>query len=124
MPPDTLAGDLGRRLPAQFRVRPDVVIVVPPGHEHEAGMRQRREQGLVEAFVAQAAVEAFDEAVLHRLARRDIMPFDLTRLRPAQDRRRRQFGSIVADDHMRLPSQADQRRQFAGNAEAGQRRIM
>jgi len=94
-------------------------MIVPPRHEHEAGVRQRREQGLVEAFVAQAAVEALDEAVLHRLPRRDTMPFDLTLLRPAQDRRRSQFGAIVADDHVRLPPQADQRRQFPGTADAG-----
>jgi len=118
-----LAGDLGGGLPAQFRVRPDVIIIVPPGHEHEAGMRQRREQGLVNAFVTQAAVEALDEAVLHRLPRRDIMPFDLTLLRPAQDRRRGQFGPVVADDYMKLSSQADQRRQFPGNADSGQRCI-
>lgn len=58
MPPGPLSGDLGGGAPAQFRVRPDVITIVPPGHEHEAGMRQRREQGFVEAFVAQAAVEA------------------------------------------------------------------
>ena len=74
MPPATLTGDVGGGLPAQFRVRPDVVVVVPPGIEHEAGVGQRREQRLVEAFVTQAAVEAFDEAVLHRLARCDVMP--------------------------------------------------
>ena len=39
MPPDTLAGDLGGGAPAQSRVRPDVVVVVPPGVEHEAGVR-------------------------------------------------------------------------------------
>jgi len=35
------------------------------------------EQVLVEAFVTQPAVEAFHEAVLHRLARCDVVPFDL-----------------------------------------------
>lgn len=60
------------------------------------GMLQRREQGHVEAFVAQAAVEAFDEAVLHRLARREIMPFALTLLQPAQDRRRGQASPLHA----------------------------
>lgn len=41
MSPDTLAGDLGRGLPAQFRVRPDRVVIVPPSIEHEPGMGQR-----------------------------------------------------------------------------------
>ena len=71
MPPDTLAGDLGGGLTAQFRVRPDRVVIVPPGGQHEPGMGQRGEQGLVEALVPQAAIEALDEAVLHRLARCD-----------------------------------------------------
>ena len=43
-------------------------MVVLPGNEDETGMRQRREQGLVEAFVAQAPDEALDEAVLLWLA--------------------------------------------------------
>jgi len=76
MPPDTLAGDLSGGLPTQFRMRPDVIVVVPPSVEHEADVGQRREQRFVEAFVPQAPVEAFDEAILHRLARRDVMPLD------------------------------------------------
>ena len=85
MPPDTLAGDLGGGLPAQFRVWPHRVVIVPPCGQHEPGMSQRGEQGLVEAFVPQAAVEAFHEAVLHRLAGRDLVPLDPPLLRPAQD---------------------------------------
>ncbi|KIT98651.1 hypothetical protein QU38_02935, partial [Staphylococcus aureus] len=121
MPPGTLAGDLGGGLPAQFRVRPDVVVIVLPGGEHEPGMGQRREQRLVEAFVPQAPVEALDEAVLHRLARRDVMPLDLTFLRPAQDGRRGQFGSVIADHRVRLAAQPDQPRQFPGDPRARQR---
>jgi hypothetical protein len=63
-----------------------------PGHEHVHGhgqqheqQRQRREQRLVQAFVAQAAIEALNEAVLHWLARRDVVPLDAPFLRPAQD---------------------------------------
>ena len=39
----------------------------------------------IEALVAQAAVEAFDEAILHRFARCDVVPFDATLLLPGQD---------------------------------------
>jgi hypothetical protein len=53
MPSDTLAGDLGGGVPVQFLVRPDRIVIVPPGSEHEPGMGQRGEQRLVEAFVAQ-----------------------------------------------------------------------
>ena len=52
-----LAGDLGGGLPAQFRVGPHVVVVVPPSVEHEAGVGQRREQRLVEALVPEAPVD-------------------------------------------------------------------
>ena len=76
MLPDRFTGFLGGGSPAQFRVRPYVVVVMPPGIKHEPGMRQRREQRLVEAFVAQAPVEALDEAVLHWLARGDVVPLD------------------------------------------------
>jgi hypothetical protein len=33
------------------------VVIVAPGFEHRAGMRQRAEQGLVQQLVAQAAVD-------------------------------------------------------------------
>ena len=95
MPPDTLAGDLGGGLPAQFGVGPDRVVIVSLSGQHEPGMGQRNEQGLVEAFVPQAAVEALHEAVLHRLSRCDVVPLDPSFLRPAQDRRRGQFGAIA-----------------------------
>jgi hypothetical protein len=72
-------------LSGQFRVQPDVIIIAPPSHEHEAGVRQRLGQGLVEAFIALATIEALDEVVLHRLPGRDIMPFDLTLPRPRID---------------------------------------
>jgi hypothetical protein len=106
MPPDTLAGDLGGGLPAQFRMWPDLVAVVPPGSEHGPGLGQRGEQRLVEAFVAQATIEALDEAVLHRLARRNVVPIDPPLLRPAQDGRRSQFGAIVADESLWLAAVA------------------
>lgn len=44
------------------------VVIAPPGFQHGTGVRQRFEQRLVQQFVAQAAVEAFAEAVLLRLA--------------------------------------------------------
>jgi hypothetical protein len=40
------------------------------------------EQMLVEALVAQATVEAFDEAILHRFTRCNVVPFDATLLLP------------------------------------------
>ena len=44
------------------------VVVDPPGFNRSPGAGQVSEQVLVEAFVAEPAVEAFDEPVLLRLA--------------------------------------------------------
>jgi hypothetical protein len=38
----------------------------------------------VEAFVAQAAVEGLDEAILHRFAGRNVVPLDTTFLLPGR----------------------------------------
>jgi len=55
------------------RVRPDVVVVDAPALDDGAGLGQGGEDLLV-GLVAEPAVEAFDEAVLLRLSRRDVMP--------------------------------------------------
>ncbi len=75
-------------------------------------MGQRGEQGLIEALVPQATVEALDEAVLHRLARSDVMPLAPPLLRPPQDRRRGQLGPIIVDYRVRLAAAAHQAGQF------------
>ncbi len=80
MLPGTLTGDLSGGLPAQFRVRPDGVVIVPPSSQPEPGTGQRGEQGFVEAFVLQAAVEALGGAVLPRLAGCDEVPLDTSLL--------------------------------------------
>jgi hypothetical protein len=50
-----------------------------------SGLRQR-EQRPVEELIPKTAVEALDEAILHRLAGRDIMPFDAGLICPCEDR--------------------------------------
>ena len=70
------AGVGPRRHPAEFEVRSFLVVVASPSLEHGADVRQRAAQRLVQKLVPQPAVEAFDEAVLLRLARRDAMPAD------------------------------------------------
>jgi hypothetical protein len=52
----------------------------------------------VQAFVPEPPIEALDEAVLHRLAGRDVVPLDADGLRPAQHGVRGQLGVVVADD--------------------------
>ena len=62
-------GEFGRREIAERAVWADVVVVVLPGSQHCAGLRERGEQRLVQQLVAQPAVEALDEGVLRSACR-------------------------------------------------------
>src|SRR5208283_4661389 len=53
-----------------------VIVVVTPCLDGFARLGEREEDVLVEAFVAQAAIEALDEGVLQRLARLDVVPVE------------------------------------------------
>jgi len=61
------------RLPAQGSVWPCCVVSVAPITEDPARLEERGKVMLVEAFVAKPAVEAFDERILHRFPRRNMM---------------------------------------------------
>ncbi len=78
-------------------------------------MAQAVEQVLVQQLVPHSSVEAFDEAVLHGLARRDIVPLDLPVLLPFQDGIRGQFGPVVADHHAGVAPHLGDPVQFAAN---------
>ena len=64
-------------------MRPRRVVVGDPGSNDLAGLVEIKEQALVEKFVPHAAVEGFDVAVLHGLARCDVVPFHPMILCPA-----------------------------------------
>ena len=49
------------------------------GHVSLKSARHVAQHGFVEKLIAHAPVETFDDAVLHGLARRGVMPFQLTR---------------------------------------------
>ena len=89
------------------------VVVADPIRNLGAGVIEAEEQGFVEKLVPHPAVEAFTEAVLHRLARRNEVPVDLVVLRPGQHGIAGELGAVVGDDHARLAAPIDQRRQFA-----------
>ena len=86
-------------------------------------MRERGEQRLVEQLVAQPTVKTFDEGVLDRFARGDVMPVDLHPLGEAQDGVRGELGAVVADDHCRLPAPGDERFEFARHPQSRQRSV-
>ena len=74
MPPSPLTGDLGGGEPAQFRVWPDAIVILPPGREHGPCLRHGSEQRLIQALIAQPSVEAFDERILGRWTCRGFVP--------------------------------------------------
>ena len=99
-----------------------VVVGDPVGNEL-AGMCQVAKQCLSQELVPHPTVEAFDEAVLHGLAGRDVVPFDLVLGAPLQDRVRGQFRPVVRDDHSGLAAAFDQRRQLPRHAAARDGRV-
>ena len=56
MPPGQLTDDLGGGEPAQFRMPPDGIVVLPPGGQHGPCLRHGSEQRLIEALLAQPSV--------------------------------------------------------------------
>ena len=91
------------------------VVVIHPGGDLGAGVIQADEQRLVEKLVAHAAVEALDVAVLHRLARCDVVPLHADLSAPCQHRVAGEFGAIITDDHAGLAAPGDQLGQLAND---------
>lgn len=61
------------------------VVIASPCFDGFAGGGEATEEMPIQAFVAQAAVEAIDKAVLHGLARLNVMPFDLALFLPLKN---------------------------------------
>src|SRR5580658_203555 len=99
------------------------IIIDAPRLDDPVRHRQATEHVLVEALVAEAAVEAFNEGVLHRLARRDVMPTDASILLPAQHGVGGELAAVVADYHQRLLALRDDRIELACNPAAGDRGV-
>jgi hypothetical protein len=111
--------DRGRRASAQPRVGPHFVIVLLPSGQNDASLPHRGEQRLVQALIAQLAVEAFNESVLLRLAGRDVVPADTAVLGPGQHRAAGQLCAIVADHACRVAAPGGDGVQVAHDALAG-----
>ena len=88
------------------------VVVGSPLFSDAPRGRESAKHVLVEALVAEAAIEAFDEAVLHRVARRNGVPFDALILLPLQDGARDQLSTVVRDDHQRTPAHPNEGIEF------------
>ena len=92
-----------------------------PSGDLSSRLIEIEEQGLVEKVVAHAVVEAFDEAVLHRLAWRDEGPVGLDMLALSQHGLAGKLGAVVADDRVRLAALLDDRRHLPRHALARDR---
>ena len=77
-------------------------IAGPPPSIFNETLRICVAAAFVEQFIAHAAVEGFDVAVLHRFAGRNVVQFHWTLFAPVQDRVRGELGTVVGDDHLRL----------------------
>ncbi len=117
-----LCGKLNGREAAETRMGPDEVIIVTPTRDDLACVGQTPESMLVQAFIAESAVEALNEGVLHRLARLDIVPGDPTR-NPPQDRATSQFGPIITDNDLGHAAHADELFEFAHHTYSAERSI-
>lgn len=88
-------------------MQPLEIAVLDRGLDLGAGMSKAEEQQFVVLFVAHPTIEALAEAVLHQLARRDVMPLYANFPAPCQHRMAGQLSAIVADEPVRLAELGD-----------------
>lgn len=74
------------------------MVVLPPRFDDPASVTEPQEPVLVEAFVAEAAIEALADRVLDRLAGIDKAQFDAVLIRPLVQRLAGQFGAVIEHD--------------------------
>ncbi len=84
-----------------------MIVVAPPEMQLPASVGQGEEHFHVQTFVSQLAVEAFDIAVLNRLARPDEVQMHTVSVRPEIQRLRGELRAIVHRDRLRCAAQHD-----------------
>jgi hypothetical protein len=84
-------------------------------------MGQAGEPVLVEAFIAEAAVEGFDVRVLRRLARRDQPQREAALVRPGEHRAPTELGAVVGAQNVRQSPGRHELLQDARDGEATER---
>lgn len=86
---------------------PAPVVIHRPRCYRGAGLGKRREQGLIETLVMEAAAEAFDKAVLHRFVENNIMPLNMGLLAPFEDGYTGHLRTVIGYDCLRLCPSGD-----------------
>jgi hypothetical protein len=79
-------GAARRRRVTKRGMRPRRIVVSDPSLDDLLRLIEIKEQAFIQQFVTHATVEGFDVTVLHRLAGRDVVPFQLMLLAPAIQR--------------------------------------
>ena len=86
---------------AQRAVGPDVVVLPTPIFEHYPGLGQSPELFSIQAFFAQAGIEALDVAILPRASRRDVEGPDLVLGQPFTQSTLDELAAVVTADVFR-----------------------
>ena len=101
MPGTPGGGELGGGLVAERAVRPALVVVGAPCPDDLAGFGARSEPALVQALVAEPAVEALHVRVLRRLASLDQPQRHAVTVGPAVERVAGELRTLVGPDQLR-----------------------
>lgn len=110
-------------LEVQCSSKPDARVVGVLGVEYSSRLGERRDQGLVQQFLAEPTVEALDEGVPGRLSRGDVTPVDAPILGLGENCRAGQFGAVVGDAGPGPAAYGDDRAELAGHAPGGDRGV-
>src|SRR5215213_7035953 len=123
-------GGKARRLPppptrptSVLRGGADPAPVVGPSLNDAPGLSQAGEPARVEAFLAEAAVEALDRAVLHRLARVDEEQLHAVLVSPAIEVAAAKFRPVVDRQHVRVAAFGADLVEHANDPGARQRKV-
>ncbi len=96
----------------------DLVVFLPPGFDQVTGFVECGEPVLVEAFIAELAIEAFDESVLGGFARGNEVQLHLVLLRPVMQRLASELRAVVEGDGLGQAVGSGELRQHGNDARA------
>ena len=99
------------------------VVVSTPILAFSPGVVEAHEPVSIQTLGAELAIEALDEAILHRFARRDVVPFDVVLLLPSHDGVRGELGAVIADQHARVATEFGDAIELAHDPQAGERSV-
>src|SRR5690606_36246723 len=117
------SGVLSRCEVSERAVRTLGVVLEAPTLDNRTGVGQVHKPMLVQAFVAQPAVEALDVGVLHRLARADERQAYALRVGPRIQDAALELAPVVDGDGLRQSAQFGEPVERCGDPRAGQRSV-